>query len=108
MPFAIIIVKILPTWVLCQLLVKLNLTGGNGIEVLTFFEFTNTTVCSIVITIYVISTYRRCTDIGAKTNIGILNIVEEFELMPTNEIPVAVAVEYKFATATTANLPKKA
>ena len=90
------------------MLVKLNLTRGNGIEVLAFFEFTNTTVCSIVIAVYIISTYRRCADIGAKTNVGILNVVEEFELMPTNEVPVAVAVEYKFATAATANFPKKA
>lgn len=87
------------------------------LQVLAFGEDTRlgsgTEVRAVDISIYCHNVFelgcRSTANIGAEDNVGMLGGIEQVELVPANEIPVAViAVEHKFATTKTTDFPDKA
>lgn len=96
-----------PAFVLAELGIELGLFGRNGIEIVLVVECTRGTERTVeVVAGYASGSNGGILHVHSEHNVGIFVGVEELELMPADEVPVADAVvEHEFAAAEAADFP---
>ena len=97
--------KLLPELVLLKVGVERDLARRNREEILARLILAHLAESSIYVTTYVEDINRSTCNLGAEEDIGVSGVVEEVELVPTDEVPIAILlVHHKFAATAAAYL----
>ena len=83
---------LLPELVLLKVGVERNLTRRNRVEILASLILADLAESSIYVTTYVEDINRSACNLSTEEDIWVSGVVEKVELVPANEVPIAICL----------------